>query len=304
MVMKNNNAHLPTLAENSGSALTRRPCATCGVETLHRGVRCIHCDKLTTRSTIKAEKKLPGAGRGAMSKKRPNERKTFERDLDELTSLQGQFCAPIKDDAGKIIGWDVKGDELRAELQRLAIKKGAFSKKELALRQERYEKLGQPKLNSPEWLAELERIRKRFPKKPRRNPSSSSVNTDPNDFGSLYWQVLMLAARKAGGGVVEPIVLPSKSSGAWRGLHGKSPPQVLTETEAKRLSRWLWPLSRHHCPMCGPGSLHRGDQCVHCGRRLGAAYAATVGPKKRDWTLNTKKGGRQRNGPGREHRGH
>lgn len=177
----------------------------------------------------------------AMGTKRLNERKTFERDLDELISFLDRFYPVINDDAGKTIGYAINDVEACAELQRMAVTKGLLSKKELALRQERHAALGRPALNSPEWLAELERIRKLFPRKPRAPRGTSSINTDPNDLSSLYWQLLMLTARKARGEQVWPILLPSQSGrGEWCGLQGELPPQILTSTDQKRLSRWLW----------------------------------------------------------------
>lgn len=168
-----------------------------------------------------------------MVKKQLTERKKVERDMRELISLLDRMT---------------DHDAARAELQRMAVSKGLFSTKELELRQRRYTELGSPPLNSPQWQAELQRLGK-----PRRSrlPPASSINTDPNDTSSLYWQVLMLAARKARGDAVEPIVLPSQSGGAWRGLDGKSPPQVLTAAEARRLYRWLWRIAPGLLNACG-----------------------------------------------------
>lgn len=175
-----------------------------------------------------------------MSKKQITERAKFERNLNELKSLLDRFCAPIEDADGKVIGHAVNDEGMRAELQSMAVAKGLFSNAELNLRQKRHEELGRPLLDSQEWLDELERLKRlRKPRSNRLTPASS-INTDPDDTRSLYWQVLMLAARKARGEAVEPIVLPSQSGGAWRGLDGKSPPQSLTGAEARRLYRWLW----------------------------------------------------------------
>lgn len=42
---------------HTGPALARMPCATCGVETLHRGVRCVHCGHSKMRLPIKLQKR-------------------------------------------------------------------------------------------------------------------------------------------------------------------------------------------------------------------------------------------------------
>ena len=149
-----------------------------------------------------------------MSKRQLTERQKLRRDLEELIALRALPCG---------------SKEYDAAIKRLVMRKRELSPFDLKRREARWVAMGKPDYTSPEWLAELERLRKveqRKGKQPVPPP-----NTDAADFRSLYWQYQIRAALQAAGRTVELVEVP----GQRREGHTKE-----QQAKARRMYRWLW----------------------------------------------------------------
>lgn len=146
-----------------------------------------------------------------MSKVQLTERQKLERDLREFIALR-----------------EARGSPRWEPLHRKWIKrKFQLTEQELEQRHERHLAMGSPPLDSPEWQAELRRMRK-----PRRGKQPAPPrNTDSNDIASLFWSRMLLASRQASGEPVELIEVP----GQRQERHSRE-----QQAGARRMYRWLW----------------------------------------------------------------
>ncbi len=133
------------------------------------------------------------------------ERAKLERDLREMIALR------------KLLPGSPEHTEA---VKRLIMRTRELSAADLRQRHERWVAMGRPEFDSPEWKAELERLRKPV----RRKPSAPPPTT-------LDTELLRLVARQAAGLPVELVELPGQSN------YKQSKE---TQAEARRMYRWLW----------------------------------------------------------------
>jgi hypothetical protein len=106
-------------------------------------------------------------------------------------------------------------------VQRLMRRRGLYPK-DLRRRNDRWVTMGKPEYDSPEWLAELERLRKLEPRKGKQ---------EVPPLGTEYRRMMLIAARQAAGLPVELAELPGQNHYS----HTKQ-----QRAEAARMYRWLW----------------------------------------------------------------
>jgi len=108
-------------------------------------------------------------------------------------------------------------------VQRLMRRRGLYPK-DLKRRHERWVAMGKPEYDSPEWLAELDHLRKLEPRKGKQE-------VPPSNIDSEYRRLMLIAARQAAGLPVELAGLPGQNH------YGQTNEQ---RAEAARMYRWLW----------------------------------------------------------------
>jgi hypothetical protein len=147
-----------------------------------------------------------------MSKRQLTPRQKLYRDLEEFAAL---LSLP-------------RGSTERDEaMKRWVMRRHQLSERDLKRRDAAWRAMGEPALDSPEWLAELERQRKLRRGKQHVPPR----NVDPDDFGSLFWRLMQLTALQAAGQPVDLIKTPGQNNY----LQTKA-----ERAEAARLYRYLW----------------------------------------------------------------
>jgi len=167
-----------------------------------------------------------------------SERAKLKRDLTEWIKLQK---LPL--------GSRERGVAFRRELMRM----NQLSESDLRRRRQRHTALGSPELHSPEWQAELERLR---PIERRKRERAQPANTDLHDPDSLYWALAYLSVRISWNDERRQPRLPVrprdvatlKRSGLRLTPEGRLtlPGQRRErqtkehQAEARRLYRWLW----------------------------------------------------------------
>jgi hypothetical protein len=155
-----------------------------------------------------------------VSKKQLTEREKLVRNLREWIAIRELPTGSPK--------W-------RDAIRELVMRKHSLSTTDLERRRERRLAMGSPPLNSPEWKAELERLR-------RMETPRGKLPVPPENADALMRDLMKIATRQSAGLPVEPYKVP----GQRREGHTNE-----QRAAARRVYRWLW---RHF-----PGQLRACD---------------------------------------------